>query len=274
MRRIALIAAALAVLSGCGGEAKTKATQPERAAETDWRPSAQRACGQLTEPLVARAWFMDLREMRRRLPTTVRDVRKAVAETGRLPGRPDQRFVADMGALDPQLVALKRAGRAMKVARLDRAITRLERKLKVAGRSARRAGLRDCVTRKQVRRIVNSLRAPVAAEQVRALVVRNNKRQKATDGDAALGAELWADQVAAIRKVKVPAWAKRERAAWRAAAQHYARGIDELADRNAAGLYTPPTQYDALIKDRLRQANRKLRKLYDAMGAHPTGSRD
>ena len=57
-------------------------------------------------------------------------------------------------------------------------------------------------------------------------------------------------------------------------ARHYTRGIDELADRNAAGLYTPDAQYDALIKDRLRQANRKLRKLYEAMGAHPTGLGD
>jgi hypothetical protein len=273
VRRIALIAATLAVLSGCGGEAKTKATQPERAAEADWRPSAERACGQLTEPLVARAWFMNLKEMRRRLPVTVRDVRQAVADTARLPGRPDQQFVADMGALDPRLAALRRAGRSMKVGRLDRAITRLEKKLSAVAKSARRAGLRECVTRKQVRRIVNSLRAPVAAEQVRALVVRNNKRQKAAGSDPSAGAKVWAEQDAAIRKLKVPAWARRERAAWRRAARHYMRGIEELAERNAAGLYTPDAQYDELIDDRLHAANRKLRKLYDAMGAHPTGPR-
>jgi hypothetical protein len=114
----------------------------------------------------------------------------------------------------------------------------------------------------------------VAAEQVRALIDRANKRTKAEGDDPAAAAEVFADQEAAAAKLKVPAWAKRERAAWRAAARHYMRGLQELADRNAAGLYTPDAQYDALIPDRLRAANRKLRKLYDAMGAQPTGLRD
>jgi hypothetical protein len=210
--------------------------------------------------------------MRRRVRTTVRDARASVADTARLPGRPDQQFVADMGAVDRPLADLARAARAMNVRRLDRTITVLARKLRAVARSSRRAGLRGCVTRKQVRRIGNALRAPVAAEQVRRLIVRTNKRQKATGSDAAAGARVWAEQDAAIRKLKVPAWARRERAAWRAAARQRTRGIQELADRNAAGLYTPDAQYDELITDRLREANRKLRKLYDAMGAHPTGS--
>jgi hypothetical protein len=274
VRRIALIAAALAVLSGCGGEAKTKATQPERTAETDWRPSGRRACAQVTEPLVARAWFMDLKEMRRRLRPTVRDVRVAAAETSRLPGRPDQRFVEDMGALDRPLAKLAQAGRTMDVRRLDRTITVLERRLRTVGKSARQAGLRGCVTRKQVRRIVNALRAPVAAEQVQKMIARNNKRQKAAGSDPSAAARVWAEQDAAIRRLNVPAWARRERVALRAAARHYMHGLEELADRNAAGLYTPDAQYDALTTDRLRQANRKLRKLFDAMGAHPTTSGD
>ena len=274
MTRVIALAAAPMLVAGCGGANKAAAPKPERAAETDWRPSAERACEQVTEPLVARAWFMDLREMRRRLRTTVRDVREAVAETGRLPGRPDQQFVADMGELDRPLAALARAGRAMNVRRLDRTITVLERKLRAVATSSRRARLRGCVTRKQVRRIVNALRAPVGAEQVRAIIVRNNKRQKAAGSDPSASAAVWADQDAAIRKLKVPAWAKRERAALRAAARNYMRGLEELADRNAAGLYTPDAQYDELITDRLREANRKLRKLYDAMGAHPTGLGD
>jgi hypothetical protein len=272
VRRIAVIAATLAVLSGCGGEAKTKATQPERTAETDWRPSAQRACGQVTDPLVARAWFMDLKEMRRRIRSTVRDVRAAVAETGRLPGRPDQQFVAEMAALDKPLADLARAGRAMNVRRLDRTITVLERRLRAVARSSRRAGLRGCVSRKQVRRTVNALRAPVGAEQVQRMIVLNNKRDKAAGTDPSASAEVWAKQDVTIRKLKVPAWARRERAALRAAARRYMHGLEELADRNAAGLYTPEAQYDELITDRLRAANRKLHKLYDAMGAHPTGS--
>ena len=269
-----MIAATLAVLSGCGGEAKTKATPPERTAETDWRPTAERACGQITEPLVARAWFMDLKEMRRRVRTTVRDAREAVADAGRLPGRPDQRFVEDMGSLDRPLADLARAGRAMNVPRLDRTITVLERKLRAVAKSARRAGLRECVTRKQVRRIVNALRAPVAAEQVQRMIARNNRREKAAGSDPSASAAVWADQDTVIRKLKVPAWAKRERAALRAAARNYMRGLEELADRNAAGLYTPDAQYDELITNRLREANRKLRKLWDAMGAHPTGPAD
>ncbi|HEX5616814.1 MAG TPA: hypothetical protein VFX51_00255 [Solirubrobacteraceae bacterium] len=174
-------------------------------------------------------------------------------------------------ALDPPLAALKRAARAMKVRRLDRAISRLERKLRAVAKSARRAGLRECVTRKQIRRTVNALRAPVAAEQVQSMIVSANKRMKAAGSDPSASAEVFADHVAAVRKLQVPAWARRERRALQAAARHYMRGLEELADRNAAGLYTPDAQYHALIRDRLRQANRKLHKLYDAMGAHPTG---
>jgi hypothetical protein len=135
------------------GEAKTKTTQPKRAAEADWRPSAERPCGEATDALVTRAWFMDLKELRRRLPVTVRDVREAIADTGRLPGRPDQRFVADMGALDPPLAELSRAARAMHVRRLDRSISRLERKLRTLAGSARRAGLKECVGPNQARGI-------------------------------------------------------------------------------------------------------------------------
>jgi hypothetical protein len=152
------------------GEAKTKTTQPERAAEADWRPSAERPCGEATDALVTRAWFMDLKELRRRLPVTVRDVREAIADTGRLPGRPDQRFVADMGALDPPLAELSRAARAMHVRRLDRSISRLERKLRTLAGSARRAGLKECVGPNQARGITNALRAPVASEQVARIV--------------------------------------------------------------------------------------------------------
>ena len=96
MSRVIALAAALMLVAGCGGEHKKTAAKPERAAETDWRPSAQRACARLTDPLVA-----------------------------------------DMGAVDPPLAAVSRAGRAMKVRRLDRAITRLEKKLRAVAGSAR-----------------------------------------------------------------------------------------------------------------------------------------
>jgi hypothetical protein len=273
MTRVIALAAALLLVAGCGGE-KPQASKPERAAAMDWRPSAERACGDVTSTLLARGWFMDLKEMRRRLPSTARDVRAAIERTERLPGRRDQRFVADMGALDQPLAELARAARAMDVDRLDRVITNLEGKASALAGSARRAGLKDCVGKP--RRITNALRAPVAAEQVARIIRWANRREHAAVQDKSInglraGVEVREDMQAAVNNLHVPTWAERQHARWLAAAQHYARGIDELGDRFEAGLGTPEAQYDEMITRRFRQTNRRLHELYDAIGAHSLG---
>jgi hypothetical protein len=219
---------------------------------------------------------MDLKEMRRRLPSTVHDVRSAIKQTSRLPGRPDQQFVSDMAALDAPLGDLARASRAMRVDRLDRVITRLDRQLGTLAASARRAGLEECVGPAQARRVTNALRAPVAAERVARIVRTANRRTRAAHQDRSINGlrdavDVWRDQDVAVRKLKVPTWAERARTDWRSAARRYSRGLDELGDRYEAGLGTPDAMYDDLITRPFRQSNRMLHRLYDRIGAHSLG---
>ena len=274
MRRIAAIAATLAVLSGCGGEDKTKASKPERAATTDWRGTADGACGRATDALVSRGWANDLKQMRRRLPAVVRDVRTGIGEIRNLSGRPDQQFVAAMEALEPRFSELVRASRKLSVRRLDRVITRLEGDLRTLAAAARRAGLRECVQHNQARSIVNVLRAPVAAERLARIedpiVERFRESRDLPWPDAPRGAiAALDDELAALRDLRVPAWAKREKAAYMAVARRYRRGLDEVADRYEAGLATSDARFQALVKRPERRTNRMMRRLWEGMGANP-----
>jgi hypothetical protein len=277
VRGIAVIAATLAVLSGCGGDAKKTAVKPERAATSDWRATADGACRRATDALLSRGWDFDLKELRRHLPGVMRDVRAGIDEIRRFPGRPDQQFVADMSALEPRFEELVRASKTLKVRRLDRAITRLEAAFRSLAVSARDAGLEECVQHNEPRSIVNVLRAPVASEQLALIVKSTNKRLDASkelpylEGLRAFVAAL-GDREAAVRAMRVPAWAKRERAEYLAALRRYRRGLDEVGDRYAAGMDTPHARFVALVTRPGKRMNQKIHKLWDGMGAGPTSA--
>jgi hypothetical protein len=276
VRRIATIAATLAVLSGCGGEAKKASPKPERAEAVDWQAKADDTCRRATDALVSRGWQFDLRALRRRLPGIVRDVRAGIAEIQHMNARVDLRFVHDMAALEPRFAELLRASKTLEVRPLDRAITRLEVKLRVLAGSARRAGLSECAQHGVPRRIVNVLRAPVASEQLALIFKATNPRLDAAednpsylDGLRGFVAAL-ADREASVRAMKVPRWAKRERAEYLAALHAYRVGLDEVGDRYAAGLDTPHAQFVQLAGRHVKRINRAIDKLWDGMGAGPT----
>jgi hypothetical protein len=274
VRRIAVIAATLAVLSGCGGEDRTKASQPERAGGTDWRTLADAACGRATDALVARGWGSTLKDLKRHLPGVADDVRAGIDEIRRLPGRPDQQFVADMDALAPRFTQLARASRTLKIEPMDRAISGLGPRLRAAAGSARRAGLEQCLQQSISRTIVNVLRAPVAAEQLARIEAPITKRFRAAkkqgwpDGPRAAVAAL-DDENVAFRALKVPTWVRRERAAYLAAARAYRRGLQEVLDRYDAGLDTSHARFEELVTRRGRRTDRMMRRLWEGIGANP-----
>ena len=78
------------------------------------------------------------------------------------------------------------------------------------------------------------------------------------------------DREAAVRAIKVPRWAKRERAEYLAALHAYRVGIGELADRHAAGTDTPDAELEKLIRRPEKRMNRKIERLWGGMGARPT----
>lgn len=185
-----------------------------------------------------------------------------------------------MEALAPRFDQLARASRAMKVHPLDRAITRLEPKLRVAGESARRAGVGQCLQHDVPRTIVNVLRAPVASEQLALIFKRTNPRLDAAEEAAKSAtthvqglrdyAATLADREAAVRAMHVPRCASRERGEYLGALHACRVGIAEVADRHAAGVDTPDAELATLIKHPEKRMNRMIEKPWGGLGARPT----
>ena len=122
----------------------------------------------------------------------------------------------------------------MKVHRLDRAIARL----RTAGASARPAGLEKCMQHNVPRTIVDVLRTPVASEQLVLIIKRTNPRLDAAEDQLQGLRDFVAaldDREAAVRAMKVPRGAKRERAEYLAAMRAYRIGLDAYGDATQPG---------------------------------------
>jgi hypothetical protein len=120
VRRIALIAAALAVLSGCGGEAKK-----DTFTAGEWAARAEAACKRATDAIAERGWPRDLEELRSLASDAADDARAAIDEIDRLPVPADRAdevhaFVTGLRDLEPKIDG-RRLGAASRSARVRHA---------------------------------------------------------------------------------------------------------------------------------------------------------
>jgi hypothetical protein len=276
VRRIALIAASLAALSGCGGEA-TITKKPQKAPVTvaDWRTDADVACLRVQNAFVERAGN-DLRQLRRRLPGVAREVRGARQELAALEQPDDaavERFVNALPPLQASLARLVTASRTMKPGRLATATRRLEPKLAALATSAHRSGL-QCLRGGMHKTMAGAIKAPIAAERLAAIEnrmlgrVRAAVKLHAPTGPENIIAAL-EDEDAALRTIDLPHWVRRELAAYRRASRDYRAGLRQSLDIYNSGVALSHEQWVELIKRRAQNCARLMQRVWDRLGADP-----
>jgi len=185
VRRIALIAATLAVLSGCGGEAKK-----DTFTAGEWAARAEAACKRATDAIAERGWPRDLEELRSLASDAADDARAAIDEIDRLPVPADRAdevhaFVTGLRDLEPKIDDVIRAATAMDLSGLQWAAGILGGDLPTLQSAAGDAGLRTCLRRNQLHRVRDAIRAPVAAEQLTQVDLRLSHASRRAIGDAA-----------------------------------------------------------------------------------------
>jgi hypothetical protein len=186
VRRIALIAATLAVLSGCGGEAKKKDTFTAR----EWAARAEAVCKRATDAIAERGWPQDVEELRSLASDAADDARAAIDEIDRLPVPADRAddvraFVTGLRDLEPKVDELIVAATAMDLSGLQWAAATLGGDLPTLRIAAADAGLRTCLRGKQLHRVRDAIRAPVAAEQLTQIDLRLSRASPRAVGAAA-----------------------------------------------------------------------------------------
>jgi hypothetical protein len=278
VRRIALAAASLAALSGCGGEATTTKKQ-EKAPVTvaDWRTDAHVACLRVQDAFNQRGYARDLRKLRKRVPGLAREVHAGADEIRKVERPPDdadaQRFVATLRPVENSVDDLVTASRTMQTGRLMPATHRLERKLAAFANAARRNGL-ECLYGNGPSEAVSNIRAPIAAERLAAIERRVLARLREADdvppptgpSDAIDALE---EEDAALRALAVPDWARRERAAFRRGCRDYRMGLARVNARDNSGQGTTHEQWLADVKRPAKKCDRLMARLWTAMRADP-----
>lgn len=275
MRRVALIGA-LAVLAGCGGgEKKASVT------EAEWLKRADAACERATDAIVKRGAPIDVRTLQTVGPDAAEDIRAAITEIRKLPVPPAakqrvQLFVSDLEPLDPMLDDLVRGSTAMDLKGLAWAATRLEGKLAVLVASARRTGLRRCLQHGIPHVAIESIRAPVSAEQIARLDLQFSKRVDAATAKPGTIPSVRRTVTAlaklekALATVRAPGWAHDELAAYRSSVQDFREGLAELLGRLRAGRPTPRGWLRRVTKDAPARVQLMHRRLAREIGAAPS----
>jgi hypothetical protein len=277
VRRIALIAAALAALSGCGGEATiTKKQEKAPVTVADWQTDANVACLRIQNAFVDRT-PRDLRALRKRAPALARETRgasKEIHDAGQPPGDANvERFVAALDPVEASVASLVKASRRMKTDPLTTATRRVDAKFAALAKSARRAGL-QCLDGGIRRTMIGAIKAPIAAERLAAIERRVLGRLRAVkDTPMPTGPEeaidALEDEDAALRELDVPDWARAERAAFRRGCRGYRDGLHTVLDRYNSGQTTSDEQWNQLIKRPAQKCDRLMNQLWKRIGARP-----
>ena len=178
-------ALALSTLAGCGGDSKPTAEEV-RAAKSRWVQRADAACRKANEAIAARGWPVDLVDLDRLVVRGIEDAQAAIRTIGGLKvpkgagPRPGE-FVTELKELGPELDKLSEASEDLEPAELVKAAKALKPRLATIEKSAKEAGLSDCMSHDERFFVPDAVRAPVFAEQLDRLDRRLLRRIKDVD---------------------------------------------------------------------------------------------
>jgi hypothetical protein len=261
VRRIALPAALIVVLAGCGSHD----------AAGGWRARAEAVCKDAVAAIRERGWPLDLRELQTTGPDAANDMRTAIRRVRRLPldrGAHDARaFVDGLRGLEPVLDDVTQASVAMDVQRLPVAARRLEEALWSLEASARRAGLGRCFGTMRPAWAADGIRAPVFAQEAESLTAALARLLPRFTGPGRTRLIRISGTLrfysGALGRLTPPAWARDETDSYLAALGRLQRAAVRLASRARV----PPS--DPRIRAFADEVDRRGRALRRSLKAAP-----
>jgi hypothetical protein len=184
-RWTAVSALALAGLTGCGGEPEPTAEEV-KAAKSRWIQRVDAACRKANEAIAERGWPANLVDLDRLVVRGIDDAQAAIKTitATRIPegaGPKPGAFVDELKALGPELDDLSEASEDLEPAELVKAAETLKPRLAAIEKSAKEAGLSDCMSHDERFFVPDAVRAPVFAQQLTNLDRRLLRRIKDVD---------------------------------------------------------------------------------------------
>jgi hypothetical protein len=218
----AISALVLAGAAGCGGDPEPTAAEV-KAAKSRWVQRVDAACRNANQAISDRGWPINLVDLDRLVVRGIDDAQAAIKSITavRIPegaGREPGAFVNELKALGPELDKLSAASEDLEPAPLVEAAEALKPRLAAIEKSAKEAGLSDCMSHDERFFVPDAVRAPVFAQQLNNLDRRLLRRIKDVDfagadtpGEFAVAfrnySEIIDSAVDGIDKLDPPQWA-------------------------------------------------------------------
>ena len=283
----------LAGLAACGGDDGPTAAE-RKAAKNRWIQRVDDACQKANNAIADRGWPTDLVDLDRLVVRGIDDARAAIKSIGalRVPegaGARPAAFVKELKALDPELTKLSDASEDLAPRDLIAIAEAIKPRLAEIEKSAKAAGLSDCLTHGERFFVPDAVRAPVFAEQFAKLNRSVLKRLRSARLPAAstpgevntafkrMSATL-GSAVAGIDRLDPPQWAADQTSNYQGSLLELQSSIQEYEnllakDRGKAPASREYAQYVRREKELRRAAKaegKAYRKLLRAVGAAPT----
>jgi hypothetical protein len=292
-RFTAVSALALLGVAGCGGNPEPT-PEEVRAAKSRWVQRVDAACRKANEAIADRGWPVNLVDLDRLVVRGIDDAQAAIKTiTGlRIPkgaGPKPGAFVTELKELGPELDRLSEASEDLEPAPLVKAADALMPRLAAIAKSAKEAGLSDCMSHDERFFVPDAVRAPVFAQQLNNLDRRLLRRIEEVDfasadtpGEFAVAfrdySEIIDSAVDGIDRLDPPQWAANQVANY----QISLRDLQSVSQKFTAMLVEdkgkPPYELDrAKYLRTQRQLNKAVRaeaktrrRMLRAVGAGPT----
>lgn len=284
---------ALASLAGCGGDPEPTAEET-RAAKTRWVQRVDAACRKANQAIADRGWPVNLVDLDRLVVRGIDDAQVAIRSISGLKvpegaGPRPGAFVKDLKALGPELDKLSEASEDLEPADLVKAAEALKPRLATVEKSAKEAGLSDCMSHDERFFVPDAVRAPVFAEQLARLdrkLLRRIKNVEFAEADspgefaAAFRSysEIIDSAVDGIDQLDPPQWAAEQVGNYQIALRDLQSVSQKFTamlvdDKDASPYEVDRAKYVRTQKQLNRAANAEAktrRKMLRAVGAGPT----
>jgi hypothetical protein len=292
-RWAATVAFTAVLASGCGGDDEPSPAEV-KAAKSRWVQRVDAACRKANEAIADRGWPINLVDLDRLVVRGIDDAQAAIKTITalRIPkgaGPKPGAFVNELKALGPELDKLSEASEDLEPAPLVESAEALKPRLATIEKSAKEAGLSDCLSHDERFFVPDAVRAPVFAQQLNNLDRKLLRRIEnvdfetaSTPGEFAVAfrdySEVIDSAVDGIDKLDPPQWAANQVGGYLVAlrdlqsvSQKYTAIL--VADKGKAPYELDRAKYlrmDKQLRGAARAEAKTRRKMLRAVGAGPT----
>jgi hypothetical protein len=289
----AISALAFAGVAACGGDPEPSAEEV-KAAKSKWVQRVDAACRKANEAIADRGWPVNLVDLDRLVVRGIDDAQAAIKSitAERIPkgaGPKPGAFVTELKAVGPELDKLSEASENLEPGELVKAAEALKPRLAAIEKTAKEAGLSDCMSHDERFFVPDAVRAPVFAQQLNNLDRRLLRRIKDVDfasantpGEFAVAfrnySEIIDSAVDGIDKLDPPQWAANQVANYQIALRDLQSVSQKftailVADKGKAPYELDRAKYlrtQRQLNKAARAEAKTRRKMLRAVGAGPT----